>query len=88
MNLDFNFLSRSIGKTLSFTANFKFTDNSTFTDMFYAILREVNVEDNFIIVEQYFVEADANYKNEELKSIKRKLIKGLFTINEGMPLKA
>ena len=79
MNLDFSLLRKSIGQCLIFETTFVLKDTSLFTDVFYAYLREV--EDNFIVVERYFIDADENFENEQIKSIKRKLVKGSFTIN-------
>lgn len=84
MNIDFKFLDNSVNKMLKFEASYLLKDKSTFKDMFYAYLREVG--DNYIIVEQFFVKSDKNYENEQIVSIKRKLIKGNFNINNEIPL--
>ena len=86
MNIDFNFLSKSVGKRLLFETSFLLEDRSVFIDIFYAFLRKVDTENDFIIVEQYFVETDENYENEKIKSIKRRLSKGNFDISNTTPL--
>lgn len=69
-----------------FETTFLLEDRSLFTDIFYAILRKVDTENDFIIVEQYFVESDENFENEKIKSNKRKLTKGNFNISKETPL--
>lgn len=83
MNMDFNFLKRSIGKNLKFEATY-LSNNKSFVDVFYATLSEVF--DDYIIIEQFTVESDDNFENEKAKFIKRKLIKGSFTISNEIPL--
>ena len=78
MNIDFNFLKKSIGKELKFEAKYLTKENGNFLDRFYATLREV--KDDFIIVEQYIVQSDEN-ENYKIVSNKRKLQKGVFTID-------
>lgn len=60
MNIDFNKLKSSVGKRLKFEIAFYLVDNSTFTDVFYAYLREVF--DDYIIVEQFTIDSDDNLK--------------------------
>lgn len=50
MNMDFNLLKKSIGKRLMFKATFLLEDRSLFTDKFYAFLREVDLENSFLVV--------------------------------------
>ena len=83
MNIDFSLLKKSVGKTLKFEVTYLFNSIS-FDDVFYATLKEVF--DDYIIVEQFTVEADNNFENEKAKLIKRKLTKNKFNINNEIPL--
>lgn len=84
MNIDFSLLKKSVGKTLKFEVTYLF-NKSSFDDVFYATLKEVF--DDYIIVEQFTVEADDNFENEKAKLIKRKLTKHKFNISNEIPLK-
>lgn len=86
MNIDFNFLKKSVGKTLKFEVRYTFGINNYFDDIFYATLNEVF--EDYIIVEQFTVEADDNFENEKIKMIKRKLVKRRFSISNEIPLNA
>jgi hypothetical protein len=77
MNIDFNFLKKSIGTTLKFKRTL-ITKDGNFIDIFYATLKEVF--DDYIIVEQFYVKAEEDY-SEEIISQKRKLQKGNFEID-------
>lgn len=79
MNIDFNKLKSSVGKRLKFEIAFYLADNSTFTDVFYAYLREVF--DDYIIVEQFTIDSDDNYENPKITSKFRKLSKNAFNID-------
>lgn len=82
MNIDFEFLKKSINKNLKFKKTY-FLNNNSFIDVFYAILKEVG--DDYIIVEQFYVKSDDNF-NEEIVSQKRKLVKKSFEIDKEIPL--
>ena len=83
MNIDFNFLKKSVGKRLKFEVTY-YIKHISYDDVFYATLSEVF--DDYIIVEQFTVETDDNFENEKVKIIKRKLIKNKFNINNEIPL--
>jgi deoxyadenosine/deoxycytidine kinase len=79
MNIDFCTFKSSIGKRLKFEVVFHLKDDSTFTDVFYAYLREVF--DDYIIVEQFTIETDVYFENSKITSKLRKLEKKKFDID-------
>lgn len=83
MNIDFKLLKNSVGKRLRFEVSVGLDNKETFTDIFYATLREVGSD--FIIVEHYYLKSDENF-NQELVSQKRKLVKNKFTLSPEIPL--
>jgi hypothetical protein len=83
MDVVFNKLKKSIGKKLKFNVAYVTSATESFTDVFYATVKEV--EDNFIIVEQIIVLVGDNYK-EQIIGQKRKLLKGEFTIDKEISL--
>lgn len=83
MKIDSNILNKSLGKKLKFMAEY-YINEDNFRDVFYATLIEVN--EDYIIVEQLFVVQDKDFENEILRSIKRKLKKGNFKILNEIPL--
>lgn len=80
MNYDLKRFEKSIGKSLKFEVLSILKDNSKIVEIFYAVLKSVNVEEEYIIVEQHYIESDENY-NEILKSQKRKLHKNKFQVD-------
>ena len=84
MNIDFNFLKKSIGKLLKFEVTYFFENETSYDDIFYAVLQEVF--DDYVIVEQFTVESDNNFENEKVRLIKRKLVKDNFIISKDTPL--
>lgn len=84
MNIDFRLLQSSIGKILKFEVTYIFENNKSFDDVFYATLNKVF--DDYIIVEQFTVDSDDNFENEKVNLIKRKLVKGNFTISDEIPI--
>lgn len=83
MTVDLKYLKKSIGKTLKFEVDY-ITKDFVFTDVFYAVLKEVNDEDG-IIVEELFVLVGKNLQ-ESLQYQTRLLKKGSFRLNEEIPL--
>jgi len=83
MNIDVNKLKRSIGKKLKFEADYLKVDGTSFTDIFYAVLKEA--EEGFIIVEQTYIFSDEDYKDTILTQ-RRRLEKGKYSISREIPL--
>jgi len=83
MTVDLKYLKKSIGKTLKFEVDY-ITKDFVFTDVFYAVLKKVNDEDN-IIVEELFILVKEDYK-DSLEYQMRLLKKNSFRINSEIPL--
>lgn len=76
-------LKKSIGKNLSFEVGYTIDDESSFIDLFNAVLLEVNVEENYILVNHFYLISDDDF-NEKIASQKRKLVKGDFRILDNL----
>ena len=83
MNIDFNFLKKSLNKRLKFQVIVFLENGEKFTDDFYGYIKEVN--DNYIIVEHFYLQSDENFAQRKV-SQKRKLIKNEFVIDKDTPI--
>lgn len=66
-----------MNERVKFEVHFLLGNRSNFINVFYAYIREVN--EDCIIVEEYYVTSDENY-NEKMAIQKRRLKHGLFEI--------
>ena len=83
MNIDLNFLKKSLNKRLKFQVVVFLENSEIFTDDFYGYIREVT--DNYIIVEHFYLQSDENFAQKKV-SQKRKLNKNAFIISDEIPL--
>jgi hypothetical protein len=79
MNIDLNIFRNSIGRKLKFCTHYKEND-LVFDEDFHAKL--LAVDKDYIIVEQTFVRSNEAFE-EQLMIQKRKLLRGMFTIDTG-----